>query len=162
MSVGVAFLNDTPQSGDLNIGIHRTYCYTRSDQHCFGDACEWAAGFWLFVNHEDPEFIDDQRFIESANQRCADAQRQSKDVEPVGDNPTNEERAQAVDAGSAILGSMVTDLKALEQQVAPEDAPAVRRWLEKWDEFVAVGPKYAAAIRRGESHRNRSNWKRGR
>lgn len=109
----------------------------------------WAFGFWLYVTHEDPDFIGDERFIKLADQRCADAHREFEQVHPATEHATNEERAQVVDSTTAIFVGLVTDLNSMEPQVAPADAKVVRLWLESWDKFVGVGPEYAAAIRRG-------------
>jgi hypothetical protein len=109
----------------------------------------WVFGFWLYLTHEDPDFISDEDFIKLADQRCADAHREFEKVQPAAERATNEERALIIDSTTAIFVAMVTDLKAMAPQVAPADAEAVRRWLESWDKFVGVGPEYAAAIRRG-------------
>jgi hypothetical protein len=46
---------------------------------------------------------------------------------------------------------MARSLRALP--VGAANAPAARRWLDALDRFVAIGPRYAAAIRSGDERR---------
>lgn len=78
---------------------------------------------------------------------CSEEQQLEEADPPAGQDASFDERADRVDRGTARLEEMVEKLRAIP--VAAEDRAAVANWLGIWDEFLAVGPRYAAAIRTG-------------
>ena len=57
------------------------------------------------------------------------------------------QRATSVERVTTILADMARSLHALP--VRSVDVAAADRWLNDLDTFVAIGPRYAAAIRSG-------------
>jgi hypothetical protein len=108
----------------------------------------WLLGTWLYVNHRDSELFGDKTFIAAANAACAGSKTKIDEQQRPGEDATSEERAASVERVAGILSDMARSLRALP--VAAADAPAVSRWLDELDRFVAVGPRYAAAIRSGD------------
>ena len=108
----------------------------------------WLLGMWLYINHRDPEFFDDTAFIGAADAVCAQSQAKIDEQQPPGEDATLEQRAVTVERVASILADMARSLRALP--VDDVDAPAAGRWLDELDTFVAVGPRYAAAIRSGD------------
>lgn len=104
----------------------------------------WVLGFWLYATHDHPGgFIGDDRFVSEANRICSRAARQRP--EPANEESTMAERADTVARSAAVMGEMVKRLR--EIPVARADAQEVDAWLDRWEEFVAVGHRYADAIR---------------
>ena len=108
----------------------------------------WLLGMWLYINHRDPELFDDKAFIGAADAVCAQSQAKIAEQQPPGEDATLEQRAASVDRVASILTDMARSLHALP--VDDIDAPAAGRWLRELDTFIAVGPRYAAAIRSGD------------
>lgn len=111
----------------------------------------WLLGMWLYINHRDPEFFDDKAFIGAADAVCAQSQTKINEQEPPGEDATLEQRAASVERVTSILSDMARSLRTLP--VDDVDAPGAGRWLDELDTFVAVGPRYAAAIRSGDLRR---------
>jgi hypothetical protein len=111
----------------------------------------WLLGMWLYINHRDPELFGDKTFIAAAGAVCAQSQARIDERQPPGGDASAEERASSVERVSTILADMARSLRALP--VRSVDAAAADRWLDELDAFVAIGPRYAAAIRSGDEHR---------
>lgn len=109
----------------------------------------WTA--FLYSTKRDPERFADKAFVRAAGEECAQAQARIGEQQIPGDEATGEQRAASVERVTSILGDLARSLRALP--VDRVDAPAAGRWLDELDAFVAVGPRYAAAIRQGDEHR---------
>ena len=111
----------------------------------------WVYGMVAYINHRDPEFFSDEAFLAKANAACAKSQHLMNDREPPGPNATADERAASVERIAAIFRDLSRDLHGIP--ITSVDADAKERWLSELDRFIAVGPRYAAAIRSGDKDR---------
>jgi hypothetical protein len=101
-------------------------------------------GSWLYSNRGQFDgVIGDEAFVEEANRICESAAEQGP--EPAGDDASMAERAGTVEEGATVFGDMVQRLRALP--VAREDQKEVEDWLDRWEELITVGHRYADAIR---------------
>jgi len=100
---------------------------------------------------DHPVRFTDKSFTAGARSICAGVKSRINDRQPPGDDATPEERAQSVERIAGILGQMVNELRGVP--VASIDARNVGRWLDDLEAFVAVGPRYAAAIRSRDPRR---------
>jgi hypothetical protein len=107
----------------------------------------WLAGMDLYVGHDHPAgFIGDSAFAEAANEACEKAF--STFAPPAEADATFDERADAVEQSHARLVALVDELSTV-----PVDAPdrdEVAWWIARWQQFLAIGLEYAAAIRTGD------------
>jgi hypothetical protein len=99
------------------------------------------------VHHRDSTFRD-ATFVRDADAVCAQSQTKVRDGQLPGEDATLEQRATSVERIDSILTDMAHSLRALP--VDDIDALPVERWLDDLDSFIAVGPRYAAAIRSGD------------
>jgi hypothetical protein len=109
----------------------------------------WTLAAIDYFTRDDTVRFHDRAFKTAAGAICASAKSAVNEKTPPGDDATDEERAQSVERVGGILAKMAQDLHALP--VTRGDATSVREWLGDLDEFVAVGPRYAAAIRSGDA-----------
>ena len=99
----------------------------------------------------DAPRISDQAFVDRAEGLCA------RELPPLradlADDETRQpdEVAPTVEARADSLDAMVAALRELP--VAAADRAEVNDWLEDWDAYVAVGRRYAAALRDGDPDR---------
>jgi hypothetical protein len=107
----------------------------------------WIAGFIAYATHDHPGgFIGDRGFIDAADAACRKARASLPP--PAALDATQEERARAVEAGHAWMTALVDELAAIPVRDADRDE--VRWWIARWRELLAVGPKYADALRTGD------------
>jgi hypothetical protein len=107
----------------------------------------WIAGFITYATHDHPGgFIGDRGFIDAADAACRKARASLPP--PAALDATQEERARAVEAGHAWMTALVDELAVISVQEADRDE--VRWWIARWRELLAVGPKYAEALRTGD------------
>jgi hypothetical protein len=97
--------------------------------------------------------VEDRAFTDAAQATCAEAmpaiRRQPPQAGDEEDRPSADEAlARRVERTADDLAALVDDLRRLP--VAEADAAQVTRWLADWDDFVAVGHRYADALRTGD------------
>src|SRR6266508_3448833 len=89
----------------------------------------WIAGFIAYATHDHPGgFIGDRGFIDAANAACRKARASL--TPPAAPDATQDERAVIPVRGG--------------------DRDEVRWWIARWRKLIAVGPKYAEALRTGD------------
>ena len=94
--------------------------------------------------------IDDPAFVREANTVCRT--RVAKLRAPDRKAPsTTALQPETIDATADGLAEVATELRALP--VRAEDQGRVRAWLADWDRFIAVGHRYAAAVKAGDAER---------
>jgi len=117
------------------------------------------AGLVLLVTapkvHVPARSVRDRAFTRSANELCRAMMPAVREQRPqLGSHqtPASARRlADQVDHTASSLSSVEADLRGLP--VAPADRPEVERWLDDWNEYVAVGHRYADALRTGNEAR---------
>ena len=97
----------------------------------------------LGAGGDEADRIDDRRFLELANARCAATEKAV--VGPNRRPLDGAAEARRIDALATGWEAMVLDLRVLP--VATADAPKVDRWLRAWDQWTAHGRDYADALR---------------
>ena len=104
----------------------------------------------FFVGREDlRDHLDDTAWVASAESACAptaDAIAQEPYANELGSPAA---RAAVLDDATAKLELMVRRLRALPPPVAPDEARAVRRWLDDWEEYNRNRRAYADRFRAG-------------
>ncbi|MCA1845305.1 MAG: DUF2510 domain-containing protein [Actinobacteria bacterium] len=98
-----------------------------------------------------PRSVHDLAFTKAANRLCASEMPPWRAQRPqLGSHEDPGPRtkvAHEVDAVADGLAQVASHLRGL--RVAAADQPEVTRWLARWDAYVAVGHRYADALRRG-------------
>ena len=97
-----------------------------------------------------PRTLDDRAFARRADAVCSRAlpalrQDRPEAREPRGDAAT---MASQVERAADGLADVAGQLRSLP--VAAADEAEVDRWLDDWDAYVAVGRRYAEAVRRDD------------
>lgn len=105
-----------------------------------------AVGVWLFLTHDDVEPLDPD-VVRRANAICARAQAVLAARPALDESHTFEQRADRVDTITVVFEDVTARLRTLSD--AGEHA-GYDEWMADWEEYVSVGPKYAAAIRTGD------------
>ena len=97
-----------------------------------------------------PPTIEDRAFARRADALCGRAlPALSRERPEPGEGPQDTRTvATHVDRAADGLADVVADLRDLP--VAPTDEGDVDRWLDDWDAYVAVGHRYAEALRAGD------------
>ena len=101
---------------------------------------------------DDPDRLEESAFAREASSICDTARRGPLgQVRPPRRNaPEDPKRIEALAAG---LRVMVDDLRRVE--VPFEDRERVGRWLASWDDYIALGHRYAEALRAGDERDER-------
>ena len=106
------------------------------------------AAFSSSVSSVTPS-IGDDRYASAVSARCRPvAQRLAEAAEPRR-QPTDAERAEAVDARVSLLAGMVDGIAGLEPAAA--DQAEVEAWLDDWRAVLQAGRDTASARRRGDN-----------
>ena len=97
-----------------------------------------------------PRTIEDRAFTRRADAVCGRALPALSRERPERREGAQDARTLAahVDRAAEGLADVVADLRALP--VAAADEADVDRWLDDWDAYVAVGHRYAEALRAGD------------
>ena len=94
--------------------------------------------------------IDDPDFVRQANTVCRTTVEKLR--APDRKAPTTTQlRPATIDATADGLAAVAAELRTLP--VRAQDQDRVRAWLADWDRFIAVGHRYAAAVRAGDEER---------
>lgn len=97
-----------------------------------------------------PATIDDPAFVRQANDVCRTTVPSLR--APDRETPTTTALKPAtIEATADGLAAVATKLRALP--VRDEDAGRVEAWLDDWDRFIAVGRRYAAAVKVDDEER---------
>ena len=99
-----------------------------------------------------PRSVQDTGFTRAADAACARVLPELRRQRPqLGERPDDEaeEVAGKVERTATSVERLAAELRGLP--VAEADRARVDRWLDDWDAFVAVGRRYAAALRRGDN-----------
>lgn len=113
------------------------------------------AGFWVWAfspwaPRGHPDELDDPAFAGDAERRCSRAlERIDAEIPLALEATSGDERADFIDAGTAILRDMVIDLAALAPDPTTRDGDLVRRWLADWDIYLGDRDAYASDFRAG-------------
>lgn len=108
----------------------------------------WAFSPWAPSGH--PDTLDDERFGELAEARCAEALELHEATIPLAVEAADGlERADQIDAGTAIFTAMIDDVEALAPPTGTRDGDLVARWLADWRTYLADRDAYAADFRAG-------------
>ena len=107
----------------------------------------FVAAFSSSVSSVSPT-IGDDRFARAANAVCAPVAQQLAEAPEPQREPTDAERAEAIEARVALLAAMVEEVARLEP--AAGDRPAVEAWLEAWRAVLRSGRDTASARRLGD------------
>ncbi len=96
-----------------------------------------------------PRTIEDRSFTQRADAVCARALPALREERPERGEGEQDPRtvATGVDRAADRLAEVVARLRSLP--VAAGDQAEVDRWLDDWDAYVAVGHRYADALREG-------------
>jgi hypothetical protein len=91
--------------------------------------------------------IDDPAFVRHANTACR--AKVAKLRAPDRKTPsTTALKPATIDATADGLAAVAAELRTIP--VRAEDEARVRAWLADWDRFIAVGHRYAAAVKAGD------------
>lgn len=106
----------------------------------------WVLGYHLSGTWRDetPGRLTNTTFPTLAEPACADAMDQLALLPPAWATPTPQERADTVEASTAVLSELVTRLRGFG--TGGQDA-AVGEWLADWDTFIADRIDYASRLR---------------
>ena len=99
-----------------------------------------------------PRSVGDIAFTRRADTVCRRVLPRLQAQRPqLGEKPKDEEEqvASKVELTANGLEGLVTQLRALP--VATADEARVDRWLDDWETYIAVGRRYSADLRRGDS-----------
>jgi hypothetical protein len=94
-----------------------------------------------------PRTVEDASFIRAANAACAKALPPLREARPQRGEGSRDRLviARQVDRAADRLEALADDLRSLP--VAAPDRPEVERWLDTWDAYIAVGHRFATALR---------------
>ena len=98
-------------------------------------------------NSKPAATIDDPEFVRQANAVCkttvADLRAPDRKTPS-----TTELKPATIDATADGLAAVAADLRTIP--VRAEDEARVKTWLADWDRFIAVGHRYADAVKAGD------------
>lgn len=110
-----------------------------------------------------PRTVSDASFTTRADKVCAAALPGLRSDRPQSreDNGTPAAFAARIERAADGLMTVVTDLRRIPA-VTSSDGAEVDRWLDGWDTYVAVGHRYADAIRAQDQERSKDLSAQGR
>ena len=101
-------------------------------------------------NDAPPATIDDPAFVRQANAVCRTTVPSLR--APDRKAPTTTAlKPSTIEATADGLAEVATKLRALS--VRDQDSGRVEAWLDDWDRFIAVGRRYAAAVKANDEER---------
>ncbi|WP_419847081.1 hypothetical protein [Candidatus Poriferisocius sp.] len=122
------------------------------------------AVFWIgatiwFFGDENPDRLQDREWVADAEVRCAEARDDLDQLPAARDAVDLADRADQIEASTAVLADMTTDLAAS----APEgdDGELVGLWLGSWETYLNDRLAHAEALRGGEDRQFRVSVERG-
>ena len=110
----------------------------------------WVWAFSPLAPRGHPDELDDPAFAEAAEIRCAAAVDQVATEVPAANEATStDNRADQIDASTAIFEEMLVDLAALAPAAGTSDREIVDRWLADWQIYIGDRYRYAERFRDG-------------
>ena len=118
----------------------------------------WAWAFSPWARSENPGRLDDRDFVAWADQRCAQAHAAIDGLPTARQAQSHAERAEQVDRGTALVESLVADLRrsaeaslsAVTDGDGPPDTQLARSWLHDWDSYIADRRAHAERLRNAD------------
>jgi nitrogen regulatory protein PII-like uncharacterized protein len=109
-------------------------------------------GFWIYAfsplaPDQKADGLADDAFVGAANARCKAATQAIDALPAAKDSATPADRAVVVDQGTAIVASMVTELRAQTANATGRDRELLDQWFADWDTYVASRQRYADQLR---------------
>lgn len=105
----------------------------------------------VFVGRADlRDRLDDTDWVESAEATCAPVAASIERLPFASELDTLDERADVLDTATAELEVMVRRLRGLVPPAEADEARAVSRWLDDWEEYNRNRRAYADRFRAGE------------
>jgi hypothetical protein len=101
---------------------------------------------------DDPDRLVHDEFARQAGSIC-DATRRGPLAQVPDARRTGPEDPRRIEALAVGFDAMVTDLRRIEVPVA--DRERVARWLDGWDDYIALGHRYAEALRANDGRDER-------
>lgn len=112
------------------------------------------AAFWLWAflwsPRGHPDELDDPAFTVAAEDRCAAALDELREVPSAETALDLDDRADQLVVTTGILTEMVADLRADAPSSTIRDGELVDRWLDDWDTYIADRNIYIERLRAGE------------
>lgn len=107
-------------------------------------------GWYQLGKRRPPATMTDPTFERAANAICAKRLPQLRAVRREKQTESNLETqtADRIDQVATKLGGIVEDLRALNPK--PQNQAQVDAWFGHYDDYIAAGQRYAAAIRTGK------------
>jgi len=99
-----------------------------------------------------PRTIEDQEFVRQANAACARSLpdlRRDRERRRTGEEGTEAALAGTVERASNELERLAGEVRGLP--VSADDQADVSRWLGDWDAYLAIGRRFADALRRSDN-----------
>lgn len=105
----------------------------------------------VFQGRAEPrDHLDDTRWVETAEATCAPTAAAVDRLPFASEMETLDQRAEILDTATDELERMVDQLRGLVPPANPEEARAVGRWLDDWEEYNRNRRAYAENFRRGQ------------
>ena len=110
----------------------------------------WIWAFSPLAPRGHPDELDDPAFAEDAEVRCAAAVDQVATEVPAASEATStDDRADQIDASTAIFEEMLVDLTAIAPPAGTRDREIVDQWLADWQTYIGDRYRYADRFREG-------------
>ena len=116
------------------------------------------AVFWIgatiwFFGDENPDRLQDREWVADAEARCAEARDELDRLPQARDAVDMADRASQIEASTAVLAAMTTDLAA--SGPGGDDGELVGLWLGSWEVYLGDRLAHADALRAGEDRQFR-------
>jgi hypothetical protein len=109
----------------------------------------------VLTTRRPPRTMTDAAFVRQADALCAKTLPKLRAVRPASGSTDKAQSLSAlaarVDNVSDGLARFVSDLRAVP--VRAENQARVDEWFHQWDDYVAIGHRYATAVRTGNDKR---------
>lgn len=110
------------------------------------------ATIWFFGN-ENPDRLDDREWVADAEVRCAETRDELDRLPQARDAMDLPDRADQIEASTALLAEMTADLAA--SAPTGDDGDLVALWLGSWEVYLDDRLVHADALRAGEDRQFR-------
>lgn len=116
------------------------------------------AVFWIgatiwFFGEENPDRLDDREWVADAEARCAETRDELDWLPQARDAASLADRAAQIEASTAVLAEMTSDLAA--SAPTGEDGELVALWLKSWEVYLDDRLAHADALRAGDDRQFR-------
>lgn len=122
------------------------------------------AVFWIgatiwFFGDENPDRLQDREWVADAEVRCAEARDDLDRLPAARDAVDLADRADQIEASTAVLADMTADLAA--STPGGDDGDLLELWLGSWETYLDDRLAHAEALRGGEDRQFRVSVERG-